>query len=337
MKLIGCILSILLIPQIVNANEYSDKKSEIITREYKASLSESSWKASSTKAACHISQKIPYYGEIIFTHRADDVIVTNIWVDNPPTTEGYARLYSIPPQWKPNQTNLDLGRIKVTPSQRPFYLKHRLSRRLMKELELGNYPTVYYEDWDDSLDDVKVQISPIGFKDALKKHRTCVNMLDPVDFSALAQKVTFTSPETLCPNCKQTDERLTSQENLSYFSEENGETMVFFDTDKHNLNHQSKKVLNTLIDYIKNNPDIPVVLVTGHTDNIGTDEYNIKLGQKRANSVMQFLVQNGIPKTSIQAMSEGEHSPLGTNKTAKGRAKNRRTFVQPQKEKPESK
>jgi outer membrane protein OmpA-like peptidoglycan-associated protein len=64
--------------------------------------------------------------------------------------------------------------------------------------------------------------------------------------------------------------------------------------------------------------------VEGHTDSVGTDEYNMKLSENRANSVRDYLVQQGINISSIGARGFGKSQPVATNDTAAGRQQNRR-------------
>ena len=69
------------------------------------------------------------------------------------------------------------------------------------------------------------------------------------------------------------------------------------------------------------------VTITGHTDNIDTDEFNMRLGQRRADFVRDILVRNGASANLITTRSEGESSPTASNATAAGRAQNRRAVV----------
>lgn len=69
------------------------------------------------------------------------------------------------------------------------------------------------------------------------------------------------------------------------------------------------------------------VVITGHTDNIDTDAYNMALGQRRADFVKRILVKNGAPANRITTRSEGESNPIDTNSTAAGRHNNRRAVV----------
>jgi outer membrane protein OmpA-like peptidoglycan-associated protein len=65
-------------------------------------------------------------------------------------------------------------------------------------------------------------------------------------------------------------------------------------------------------------------VVEGHTDNTGSDSYNLKLSQQRADAVRQYLLAKGISGTRIEAKGFGEMQPVGDNATAEGRALNRR-------------
>ncbi len=70
------------------------------------------------------------------------------------------------------------------------------------------------------------------------------------------------------------------------------------------------------------------VRITGHTDNVGTDEYNKKLSLKRAEAIRDYLVSLGGDPAKMEVSGEGEARPIADNKTAEGRAKNRRVEVE---------
>ncbi len=99
--------------------------------------------------------------------------------------------------------------------------------------------------------------------------------------------------------------------------------LVFFDFDKAVLKPESRADLNQAVKWLKNNPGIQVE-VAGHTDNVGSPDYNKKLSQQRANAVRQYLVDHGIAPSRIIARGYGMDEPIATNETEEGRAKNRR-------------
>src|SRR5204862_6239001 len=70
-----------------------------------------------------------------------------------------------------------------------------------------------------------------------------------------------------------------------------------------------------------------VVVVEGHTDAVGSDAYNMKLSQRRADTVRDYMVKNGITPSRIKTEAFGKTRPIASNKTAEGRAQNRRVEI----------
>jgi OOP family OmpA-OmpF porin len=73
---------------------------------------------------------------------------------------------------------------------------------------------------------------------------------------------------------------------------------------------------------------LEVIIVVGHTDSVGTDGYNMKLGDRRAQTVKAYLVSKGIERNRVYTESKGEKQPVADNKTKEGRAKNRRVEIE---------
>ncbi len=99
---------------------------------------------------------------------------------------------------------------------------------------------------------------------------------------------------------------------------------VFFDFDKSSLKPESFVELNQLVKLLKENPKLKVE-IAGHTDNTGNYDYNLKLSQNRAESVKEYLVQQGIVKERIIAKGYGQTQPIADNSTEIGKSQNRRT------------
>jgi outer membrane protein OmpA-like peptidoglycan-associated protein len=99
---------------------------------------------------------------------------------------------------------------------------------------------------------------------------------------------------------------------------------IFFDFDSAELKPESATELNKLLDFLVLNPGLQVQ-ISGHTDNIGTDAYNKTLSERRAESVVLFLVNRGIPANRLSFEGFGAERPLESNDTETGRARNRRT------------
>jgi len=98
---------------------------------------------------------------------------------------------------------------------------------------------------------------------------------------------------------------------------------VNFNFDKSNIRVESYPILNHAISVLNENPDMKVV-ISGHTDSMGSDEYNIKLSRRRVDAVYNFLVGNGISADRISEEAYGESKPIKENNSSINRAFNRR-------------
>ena len=107
------------------------------------------------------------------------------------------------------------------------------------------------------------------------------------------------------------------------FDENSG---VYFDTAKFNINTASQTTLNKLIAVFKEYPDTNL-LVVGHTDSQGAEDYNMTLSKNRANAVTSYLTSKGISSGRLTTNWFGETQPVQDNATAAGRAKNRRVNI----------
>jgi OOP family OmpA-OmpF porin len=103
---------------------------------------------------------------------------------------------------------------------------------------------------------------------------------------------------------------------------------ALFDFDKAVLKDQGKAELQNMIDYIKGKGiTVKDVDVVGHTDGMGSEEYNQGLSERRAAAVKEFLVAGGVPADIIDVSGRGESEPVASNDTEEGRAKNRRVEI----------
>lgn len=98
---------------------------------------------------------------------------------------------------------------------------------------------------------------------------------------------------------------------------------IYFDLDKSTIKPKSRPVLDRAVAVLKEFPSIRIE-ISGHTDSTGSAEYNKKLSGERAKAVKDYLVEQGIETNRIESRGAGMDEPVDTNKTAAGRAKNRR-------------
>lgn len=101
---------------------------------------------------------------------------------------------------------------------------------------------------------------------------------------------------------------------------------IFFDVDKYALKDESKVELNKLIQFLSSNPKIKIE-IGGHTDNTGDNTKNIALSANRAKAVKDYLIAAGVPENRLSSKGYADTQPIADNKTAEGRAQNRRTEI----------
>ncbi|RLA49509.1 MAG: hypothetical protein DRR04_00255 [Gammaproteobacteria bacterium] len=103
---------------------------------------------------------------------------------------------------------------------------------------------------------------------------------------------------------------------------------ALFEFDKSVLHEQGKVELHTLDEYIKTKGvKVVDINVIGHTDSVGSEEYNQGLSERRANAVKEYMVSEGIDAGIIDASGEGERNPVADNSTSEGQALNRRVDI----------
>jgi len=101
---------------------------------------------------------------------------------------------------------------------------------------------------------------------------------------------------------------------------------VHFDFDKSMLKPEAIRILDDAVMKLQANPGLNVT-IEGHCDSIGTAEYNLSLGERRANAVRDYLLNRGIAAARLRTVSYGEERPIADNNTDAGRALNRRAHL----------
>jgi peptidoglycan-associated lipoprotein len=123
-----------------------------------------------------------------------------------------------------------------------------------------------------------------------------------------------TTPSTAAPTTRPSPTEFVANENLRD---------VYFDFDKYDIRPPDAKTLDANASWLKSNPN-HLVLIEGHCDERGTNEYNLALGERRAKSAMNYLVSQGVQASRITIISYGEERPVCTQKSEECWAKNRR-------------
>ena len=101
---------------------------------------------------------------------------------------------------------------------------------------------------------------------------------------------------------------------------------IYFDYDKSTVNGEFVELLEAHADYLIKNP-AGKVMIEGHSDERGTPEYNIALGERRAKAVVQYLQNLGVSADQMTTVSYGEEKPVDLSRTEEGFSKNRRAVL----------
>lgn len=103
---------------------------------------------------------------------------------------------------------------------------------------------------------------------------------------------------------------------------------VHFEFNSARLTAADKEKLNVIATRLKKDAANAQLKVTGYTDSVGKEAYNLKLSQERAHSVVEYLISSGIPRSQfVSVAGAGESNPVASNQTPEGRALNRRTEI----------
>jgi peptidoglycan-associated lipoprotein len=102
---------------------------------------------------------------------------------------------------------------------------------------------------------------------------------------------------------------------------------VYFDTDMSNIREDGRQTLNRQAEWLKKYPNYPIT-VAGHCDERGTREYNLALGERRANAARQYLIAQGVPASRIKTISYGKENPDPPGSDEQAWALNRRAVTE---------
>ena len=112
---------------------------------------------------------------------------------------------------------------------------------------------------------------------------------------------------------------------LAYLQNDIGDR-VYFETDKHNISSAAAYILESQANWLKATPGFQLI-IEGHCDERGTREYNLALGERRANSVRDFLVSLGVESGRVTTISYGKERPAADGTTTEAWAENRRAVT----------
>ncbi|WP_143871638.1 flagellar protein MotY [Catenovulum sediminis] len=266
-------------------------------RHYKAAISNSQWLVSNqARLSCQLEHPIPRYGKAIFSSDASRAINMTFTLDMLKLPVGYdiAALESIAPSHRagvPSRQIIDMQILQQFDGQ----LIDKPAWTMLSELEKGMMPTFYYQDWHSDFDKVAVAINSANFHAAYDKFLACIDNLLPYSFEDIAM------------------------------------TVLTYNSNTAELSKASKKRLAMIAEYLKQDTDLELVLLTGYSDSYGGRWHNEELAKARATTIRTFFAEAGVESKRIEVDSYGERRHVASNQNVLGRAKNRRVVIRMEK------
>ena len=157
--------------------------------------------------------------------------------------------------------------------------------------------------------------------------RNKLNFLIVIIFLSSCSSMNVTQEKVNSGGVKTVEATSINNENIRYDSMAVfANATIYFEFDKSNLTSKSIQTLKSTVNALNDNSSIQITLA-GHADERGTREYNLALGQRRAETVSDYLVLNGISKNRITVKSYGEERPEVLGQDEKSYSKNRRVEI----------
>jgi peptidoglycan-associated lipoprotein len=157
--------------------------------------------------------------------------------------------------------------------------------------------------------------------------RNKLNFLIVIIFLSSCSSMNVTQEKVNSGGVKTVEATSINNENIRYDSMAVfANATIYFEFDKSNLTSKSIQTLKSTVNALNDNSSIQITLA-GHADERGTREYNLALGQRRAETVSDYLVLNGISKSRITVKSYGEERPAVSGQNEKSYSKNRRVEI----------
>ncbi|TMP69260.1 hypothetical protein CWB76_13360 [Pseudoalteromonas sp. S1609] len=263
-------------------------------RQYTANQDNSNWNlVKTTRLQCQLNHEVPYYGEAVFKASAskNKDLTFNLDMVVRPENYAIAGLKAVPPSWRAGRPARDIADMKLL-KKFDGELGNKTAWEMLTELEKGNQPTFYYQDWQNSADKIAVGMSNVNFKQAYWAFLQCRDELLPYNF-----------------------------EDISF-------TIMNYESNSSKLTKSSQQRLDKIAEYLKNDSSIESISIASYTDSYGGRWNNLDLSRTRAKAIKDYMVSLGVDETKVVTEGFGEKRFVDTNDNILGRDKNRRLVIQ---------
>lgn len=259
--------------------------------QYGSGLQDTRWSISGSIFECYFVQPIAGFGEARFYQRAGESLTFQLKARNNLMDYSKAEVSLVSPPWRPSEQPENLGSTSINRSGPLLSLDSRRANIFLHGLMEGRRPTISQKTFYDANRFVQVYVSPSGFATYYPEFLNCRNQLLTVNFDQIAR------------------------------------SKVLFGVGEDKLDKRDLETLDRIIYYLRRDPRVKAVYLDGHSDNGGRRYDNRQISKRRVDNVEQYLLQKGIDPAMITSRFHGDRYPIASNKTAAGRAENRRVTI----------
>ncbi len=263
---------------------------------YAPALEEAPWQFEQTDQQCRLLQHVPRVGDARFLLDRSGTLQFDLQGFRHPAGDTLALIRLDPPAWQHGKKPETLQEIRLSPAGELALLKPRLANRLLQELEHGRIISLFFPDWADAQHALTIRLLPVGFRPALRDFLACPDQLPP-------------PPKVELPP---QPPRYT----------------VWFATDRAELTEDAMGEIRKICDDVKRYGDaVQQVLLQARADERGSEAYNQRLSEDRAQAVAEALVEGGVPEEKLHILALGESRPDPAGDDPAAWRKNRRVEV----------
>lgn len=248
------------------------------------------WQVEGDQFACRLSQSVAGYGEASFVRRAGEHPEFELKAWDNPMRPGAAQVINDPPPWRPGTAAQPVGQIEVGAGTYTMMAPYAQAGRMLAGLASGLQPTIMRSS-QTSGDQIRVVVSSVGYQQARLEFQECISALLPISAAQAAQSI------------------------------------IGFGAGGSNLSAEAKVRLDAILQYIKADENLSSIILDGHSDNQGNRLDNRELSRQRALAVRDYLMEQGVDENLFTMRFHGDGYPIASNRTAEGRAANRRVLL----------
>lgn len=248
------------------------------------------WSVAGDQFECRLSQTVTGYGEAVFVRRAGERPTFELKPWSNLMQPGPAQLYNEAPLWRPGTRSRLLGQAQVQDGPVALVAPEQQAGLMLAGLAEGLHPTIQRSSFAGS-EPVRVVVSSVGYQAAWSDFQQCATGLLPINFDQASRSV------------------------------------VSFATGGSKLDDAARQLLDTVLIYIEADDQIKGIQLDGHSDNVGNRLDNRELSRQRVLAVQNYLIERGVDESKFSLRFHGDSFPVASNRSAEGRAQNRRVTL----------